>query len=83
MIEKEKVWETLDEKDEMSDSDADDNEKMNGDDREANCGEPDTDEESSSSTEEEVVCIDQHRLCDFSPYGLKGLSQYLPGALLQ
>ncbi|KAH9638999.1 hypothetical protein HF086_000925 [Spodoptera exigua] len=66
MLEKEKVWETLEEKDEMSDDesgtdDDDDNDdveggKVNGNDREANCGDPDSDEESkedSSSSDSE------------------------------
>lgn len=52
MIEKEKVWETLEEKDEMSDSDE---EKVNGDDREGNCGDPDS-ETTSSDEDEAMVC---------------------------
>ncbi|PZC82361.1 hypothetical protein B5X24_HaOG210664 [Helicoverpa armigera] len=65
MLEKEKVWETLEEKDEilMSESDTDDDKnQVNGDDREANCGEPDTDEEATTSSDEENNSPPEHHV---------------------
>ncbi|XP_026732493.1 contactin-associated protein-like 5 [Trichoplusia ni] len=69
MIEKEKVWETLEEKDEMSDSDE---EKVNGDDREGNCGDPDS--ETTSSDEDEAMNSHQ----EFSANGRKELNKGPP-----